>query len=114
MNFDEAISAHVNWKTKLRSLIDGQGEVDTKTLATDNQCALGKWIYGEGAQFANDPNFKLLKEWHQKFHAQAGAIATKAKAGQRKEASSLLDSAEYSGASSKVVGALMQLKRTAH
>jgi hypothetical protein len=112
MNLDEAISAHVAWKTKLRSLIDGKGEVDPKVLGTDNQCALGKWIYGEGAKYANDANFKLAKEWHTKFHTLAGIIATKAKAGAKSEAGAMLDGADYGTASTKVVGALMQLKKT--
>jgi hypothetical protein len=113
MNLDDAVTAHVNFKLKLRALIAGSGEVDAKALGADDQCALGKWINGEGVQLATDPNYRVLKELHQKFHAAAGAVAARAKAGQKLEASQLLDGAAYGSASQAVVGAIMQLKRSA-
>lgn len=111
LNFDEAIAAHVNWKMKLRALINGANDIDTKTLGVDNQCALGKWIYTEGSKYSADPNFKGLKDSHQKFHALAGTIATKAKAGAKNDAGKMLDSPEYNTASTTVVNALRQLKK---
>jgi methyl-accepting chemotaxis protein len=112
MNFEEAIAAHVNWKTKLRVLIGGQGDVDANSLATDTACALGQWLYGEGAKYASQPAYATLKSAHQKFHKVAGAIATKAKSGQKAAASTLLDGAEYGQASMAVVQSLTALRKT--
>jgi hypothetical protein len=83
MNFDEAIKAHADWKLKLRNYISKTSteKFDAKVVAQDNQCALGKWIYGEGKTYQSDPDYKELKEAHAKFHKCAASIVTHCDAG---------------------------------
>ncbi len=111
MNFDEAISAHAAWKTKLRTLINGQGEVDEKKLGTDNACPLGQWLYGEGQKYASQPAYKAVRDNHQRFHQLAGSVAMKAKAGQKAAAVAILDSSDYGQASMAVVQAISVLRK---
>jgi len=111
MNFDDAIAAHGAWKTKLRTLINGQGEVDARALGSDSACALGQWLHGEGARHATEPAFGAVKTAHQRFHQLAGEVATKAKAGQKAAAVAILDGPDYTKASLAVVQGLMTLRK---
>ena len=38
------------------------------------KCDLGKWIYGDGKQFAGSKTYRTLEAEHKKFHAEAGSI----------------------------------------
>jgi hypothetical protein len=50
---DTAIMAHNQWKSRLHSAIDGGEIPDVQKVDADNQCDLGKWIYGNGRKFQN-------------------------------------------------------------
>lgn len=111
MNFDEAISAHVNWKTKLRALCSGQGEVDAATLGRDDVCVLGKWLNDEGARYSAEAQYRLVKDAHLKFHRVASKVAELAKSGKRAAATAMLDGVEYGQASMAVVKGLGDLRK---
>ena len=52
MNFLEMISAHVRWKQRLSTYIQDKSEpLDPTIIGRDDQCRLGKWIYGEGQSY---------------------------------------------------------------
>ncbi len=55
LDFMGAIEAHIRWKVRLESYISGEGreQLDPDVVGKDNQCALGKWIYGPGGQKYN-------------------------------------------------------------
>jgi len=81
MNFDEAITAHSLWKRKLKTYIDKpDGSLKVAEIQVDNRCALGQWIYGEGAKYQSLPEFATLKEEHTKFHRAAADIVRRADA----------------------------------
>lgn len=48
MNLVGALQKHMYWKIEFRDAISNQGEMDAVTIAKDNCCELGKWLYGEG------------------------------------------------------------------
>ncbi len=113
MNFEDAISAHQKWKTRLRSQIDGSSKetLDPAAVSKDNQCDLGQWIHREGqAQMGQKPEFLELKATHAQFHQAAGEVVTKAKAGDKAGASAALDGPFFQ-ASSKCVQAIMKCKK---
>jgi hypothetical protein len=113
MNFDDAISAHQKWKTRLRGQIDGTGKenLDPAQIGKDNQCDLGKWLHAEGkAQMGGKSEFQDLILTHAHFHRVASEVAAKAKAGDRTGASATLDGPFFE-ASSKCVQAIMKCKK---
>lgn len=114
MNFDDAVSAHVNWKMRLRSFIDGISteKLDPTVIEKDNQCALGKWIYGEGAGMCKTASeFETLKSEHARFHKCAASIVRKVTSGDKGGATTALDGNEYGQLSNKVVSLIMTLKK---
>jgi hypothetical protein len=115
MNFEQAISAHVQWKTKLASYIAKPDKsLNADTVAKDDQCELGKWICSEGQKFAKLPEFQRLAADHTRFHAAAADVVRKANAGQHmSEEIALGAKSDYAAASNAVVTALMQMKKAA-
>lgn len=84
MNFDDAIQAHASWKMKLSSFLKNpDNSLDESVICKDDQCALGKWIHGEGSQHSAMPEYSLLKTAHASFHKEAGDIVRRAKAGEK-------------------------------
>ncbi|MGA7794565.1 MAG: CZB domain-containing protein [Candidatus Acidiferrales bacterium] len=75
MDFDHAIAAHSAWKGKLAKYLEHPDHsLQAAEIALDDHCELGKWIAGEGKQFANLPEYSTLKTEHSHFHkAAAGA-----------------------------------------
>lgn len=77
MNFLEIISAHVRWKQRLRDYIQHKAEpLDPAIIGRDDQCSLGKWIYGEGQAYTHAGNFEKVRIEHAAFHKHAAAVVT--------------------------------------
>jgi len=112
MNFDEAITAHAEWKMKLSTYLrNPDGSLDAATIALDNKCPLGQWIVGAGAAYATTPEFIKLKAEHAHFHKAASEVVRKASGGRSVSEDLLLGGkSEFSAASSAVVSALMAIK----
>ncbi len=111
LNFQEAVAAHQKWKARLQACIDGAGQekLDPAVVGRDDQCVLGKWIYGQGtASFGDRPVFGELKAGHAEFHRIAGEVLTAVYAGQKEEAAKLLTS-RFAQASVRVLGLLASL-----
>jgi len=115
MDFDEAIRAHGAWKAKLSTYLrKPDGSLKAAAIQSDNQCDLGRWIYGEGAQFGSDPEFAVLKASHKKFHKAAAEVVNKADSGKSTSEDVALGSkSEFSTASANVVSAIMAIRRKA-
>lgn len=115
MDFDEAIKAHSAWKMKLSAYLKKpDGSLHAADVATDAKCALGQWIYGEGAKHKALPEYATLKTEHAKFHKAAGAVITKADAGGSvTEDMALGSKSEFATASGSVVASIMAIRRKA-
>jgi hypothetical protein len=114
MNFDDAINAHTKWKVRLRMCIDGTEKLDPAVVCKDNQCDLGKWIYGEGAKYNKAASYSTLKAEHANFHKCAADVVTKANAGKKAEAEALLGpTGNFAKASQATVSAIMKMKKEA-
>jgi hypothetical protein len=115
MDFTEMKQAHFSWKVKLRTMIDGTGhqDLDPKTVEVDNGCALGKWIYGEGAKHASKPEYGELKAEHARFHKCAGDVIRQYKAGNVEKAKQMIDAAgAFSDTSNLVITKINKLAKT--
>lgn len=111
LDFQAAVSAHQKWKTRLQACVEGTSEeqLDPNVVGRDDQCVLGKWIYGEGtAAFGGRPVFADLKSAHAEFHRVAGMVLNAVYDGRQEEAGQLLAS-RFSQASVKVLGLLANL-----
>ena len=53
LNWDQMILAHSRWKTRLKQAIESQEKIDAQVAGKDDQCEMGKWIYGEGKRHAS-------------------------------------------------------------
>lgn len=116
MDLDSAIQKHGEWKTKFRSAISRQETVDADTVAKDNCCDLGKWLYGEAkTKYSNLSSYKDCVARHTSFHSEAGKVATLINRKKFTEAEVALGvGSKYLSASSDVAVAIMRLKKEAN
>ena len=108
-----AINAHVQWKMRLEKYLEGTSEekLDSKVVCLDNQCKLGKWIYGSATEhFHDDESLDSLREEHARFHTYAARIVDMVHANDNAAAKDLLEG-DYKYTSRKVVFALSELSK---
>lgn len=109
----EAINAHVRWKIRLEKYLNGTSEeqLDPKVICRDDQCVLGKWIYGAAHEhFQNDAGFQTLRADHAQFHVVAGKVVSSVQSNDKATAEALMKG-DYISASRKVVHALTELSK---
>jgi methyl-accepting chemotaxis protein len=111
-NLDEAISAHIKWKHRLNQFIDGTSteKLDSSVVCKDNQCALGKWIYGDGGKHKNSTYYGELLTKHANFHVCAGSVVKKVEEHDKAGAEAVLKG-EFAIAAKETVTAIMNLKK---
>jgi methyl-accepting chemotaxis protein len=115
MDFNDAISRHVQWKSRLAAYIARPDHsIDSAKLGREDQCELGRWLIGEGRRYAKNPEFAKLVDEHRRFHTAAADVVRRADSGQRvTEEVALGAHSEYAKASSDVIGSLMKLRQAA-
>ncbi len=115
MDLDKALTAHAEWKTKLRVAIQKRERLDEATIASDRACPFGQWLHGEGRQsHGRLPSHAECVGRHAEFHRQAAVIAKAINAGKLAEAEALLaNGSAYATASNAVGMAIMTLRREA-
>lgn len=76
LNMKEAIDAHLAWRKRLEAAIADQSIAgyEIGTVASDNQCKLGKWLGQDAKRFAMMPEYQNLRRAHAEFHLVAGEI----------------------------------------
>lgn len=115
MDFEQAVAEHLAWKDQLFDyLARPDGRLNPSDAASDQNCTLGKWIYGEGSTYAGDPEFATLRSEHAHFHKVVANIVSGARLGLsvRNEAA-LERETEFGKTSANVISALMALKSRA-
>lgn len=75
MNVEEVLDrgfiAHVNVKSRLIRVINGEEEATPESVRRDDLCIIGEWIYGPGKQYESLPEYQSLKQIHRDFHEAA-------------------------------------------
>lgn len=112
---DKAIAAHGMWKVRLKQAIDtGKIDAPIPTIRQDNQCAFGKWLYGDTLSAADKAGtqYKTVKELHAEFHKTAAQVAELATTGKKTEAEKLMAAGgAYADVSAKLTSAMMAWKK---
>ena len=113
MNLDSALQKHSEWKTKFRTAISQKESLDAETIAKDNCCELGKWLYGESeSKFGKLESHKNCITKHKMFHIEAGKVAAVINLGKYTEAEAMLNSnTPYFNATNEVGIAIVRLKK---
>ena len=92
-DFKTAISAHIDWRMKLSNYVaNPDNSLNPDHVCKDNNCALGKWIYGDGQEInkVDSSLYGNLKDSHAQFHKIAANIIQLANAGNKNEVNRLL------------------------
>ena len=112
MNFEQGVAEHLAWKDRLfEFLARPDGRLNPSEVSSDQNCVLGKWIYGEGSKYADDPEFATLRTEHAHFHKVVANIVRGARLGLAVRNETVLErETEFGKTSAKVISALMALK----
>jgi hypothetical protein len=113
VNISECIDAHMKWKGRLQSYLDGTSKekLDPMVICRDDQCVLGKWIHGPALNyFHSDEGFHKLRSDHANFHFVAGSVVKKMQENDR-TGSDFLFKNEYARASRDVIQDLTELNK---
>jgi methyl-accepting chemotaxis protein len=115
MNFEEARKKHAEWRVKFRSAISAKATLDASTIAKDNCCDLGKWLYGEAkSKYAALPSYQACVKKHAAFHVEASKVACVINSKKYDDAQAMLGiGSGFSSASGAIGNALDALERDA-
>lgn len=112
LDFVAAIEAHRKWKERLAAYADGSSteKLDHATICRDDQCALGRWIYHDGATFMGHLSlFHSVKAKHAEFHVNAAQIVEEVQRGNKEAASAMLHEGAFTKSSREVQSLLSRL-----
>ncbi len=87
LDLSKAKSAHLAWKARLRSFLDGKEALTQKEAVSHKHCVLGKWYYAEGLEnYGHIPEMRALEEPHAEMHGLIKEIITLKEEGRMQEA----------------------------
>ncbi len=108
--FDNAISAHLNWIKRFENAISGTDStpIHIEQLRDDTACEFGRWLHANPTVLSDTDLYDNIKNLHRTFHADAAVIALmiqsdrhdqsiEAKITELKDVSGLLIDAIYEG-----------------
>lgn len=107
---DHAVEAHRQWKQTVAAAIEKGEPIDRARAGADDQCELGKWIYGAGRTFEDIPVFRDLVVKHRNFHSCVCGVADLIAAGRLSEAREEVERGTYHRASIAIIDCLHRLK----
>ena len=112
MDFYEAIASHTKWRIRLFQGIRGHWQLpEADEIARADLCDLGKWLAGEGAQYAYASSYREALAAHAEFHERAAEVARTLKGGDSAAAEAMLAPGRpYTLASDAVILALTKLR----
>ncbi|HHH36924.1 MAG TPA: HAMP domain-containing protein [Gammaproteobacteria bacterium] len=107
-DFGAARAAHLAWKTRLRSFLDGRSTLTREQAVSHRHCVLGKWYYGEGlAKYGHMEEMQAIEAPHEALHDIIGRIIECKERGDLDEAERLYRQVEP--LSARIVGYLDSL-----
>ena len=111
-DFDGAKQAHLAWKTRVRTYLDGDHTILTKEQACSHRdCKLGQWYYTEGQKnYSDNPAFKQIEVPHEELHKIIKDIVNANEIGNKQEAEMLYQ--RIDPLSKEIVGLIDKTKHT--
>lgn len=114
---NEAVGAHAMWKQRLRTAIDkGTSEFTVDTVAKDDACEFGKWLYGPTLSPVDKAmaEYQSVKGLHAQFHQCASKVLKCALTGKQADAESMMGNAgEFAAISAHLTRAMTAWKTKA-
>jgi hypothetical protein len=114
VQISKAMDAHALWKEKLVAAIES-GYIDKTVdeIKVDNNCAFGKWLYGNelSEEIKHSDGYLKVQQIHSEFHHIAARIAELAIFGDKQAALDLLHDAEYSSVTMNLNNALYYMDK---
>ncbi len=113
IDIEAAIAAHLNWKVRLNSYLQGTSDEVLKpdVICFDNRCDLGKWIYSTGQErLGRFPGFTALVGHHKMFHYAASNVVSLVQSGKHEDARKMLKGS-YETSSNAVIGDLEMMRK---
>jgi methyl-accepting chemotaxis protein len=105
IDFEVAKSAHLAWKAKLGSFLEGRTTLTREEAVSHRDCVLGKWYYAEGIRaYGNIAEMKALEKPHAEMHHLIKEIIEAKESGRVDEAQELYQ--QVAPLSEKIVGLL--------
>ena len=112
IDLSAAKTAHLAWKGRLRSYLDGQGTLTHEQAVSHRDCALGKWYYGDGLRrYGQLPEMKEIEPPHEELHKLIRQIIEAREAGRMEEAEDLYQ--KVGPLSKRIVGLIEAIERKA-
>jgi methyl-accepting chemotaxis protein len=110
-SFDDAVNAHIKWKTRLVDYIEGRSseKLEVEKVSCDDKCDLGKWLYGSAKVHQNLGEYADLKSSHAAFHRSVGGIVQCVHDHRKEEATSKLGG-EFFQLSNQTIRAIKSLQ----
>lgn len=69
LDLSSAKAAHLNWKTRLRSFLDGKESLTMEQAVSHHHCEFGKWYYSQGlSNFGHIHAIAAVEEPHAELH----------------------------------------------
>lgn len=112
MDPNQAIQKHAQWKVGFQRAVLANEPMDVAVLAKDNQCELGKWLYGEAqARYGMRAAHGQCLAHHAAVHVEAAKIAAVLNAQCQNEAEHMLASGSpFLKASTAFILSLIELE----
>ena len=111
MTSKDAISAHVNWKLRIHTLLVGKlpEKLDPSSITRDNVCELGKWLHGDGRKQIPGAQHGELLAIHADFHREAARIVGEFCAGHKIGLEAIEMDSVLGKLTTKIVGILSRI-----
>ncbi len=109
--FRDAVIAHISWRGRLLTAVDCGQAPNAEAVRSDCNCALGKWLYGEGRALANVKEYEVALREHKKFHETTASVIDLIDGGKLDEANASILNGAFRTQSKIVVVALSNLRR---
>ncbi|MEW8493371.1 MAG: methyl-accepting chemotaxis protein [Candidatus Thiodiazotropha taylori] len=111
LDFSAAKSAHLAWKARLRSFLDGMSSLSHEEAVSHHDCVLGKWYYSDGLdQYGDIPEMRSIEKPHHELHELIKKIIEKKESGHIHEAEALYT--KIAPLSSTIINLLEQVERS--
>ena len=103
-------TAHLAWRARLESVIEGHEQLETTKVANHHQCVFGQWYDAQGhSELGHLPAFREIGAHHERVHALAKEIVGLANQGRIDDAKRLM--ADFEACRGRLFETLNQVYR---